>query len=106
ELVLWGSGNPRREFLHVEDLASAILFLLGNYDSPEIINVGWGEDLSIRELAAMICDIVGFKGELKWDPTKPDGIPRKLLDVNKLKALGWEAKIPLRKGIEQTYRWY
>jgi GDP-L-fucose synthase len=106
ELVLWGSGAPLREFLHVEDLASAILFLLRNYDSPEIVNVGSGEDLSIRELAKMICKIVGFDGELKWDETKPDGFPRKLLDVSKLAALGWRPSIPLREGIKQTYRWF
>jgi GDP-L-fucose synthase len=106
ELVLWGSGTPRREFLHVKDLASAIIFLLANYDSPEIINVGCGEDLTIRELAEMICDIVGFDGEIKWDQTKPDGIPRKLLDVGKLTALGWRSTIPLPEGIEQTYQWF
>jgi GDP-L-fucose synthase len=106
ELVLWGTGNPRREFLHVEDAASAILFLLRNYDSPKIINIGSGEDLTIRELAETICGVVGFKGEIKWDQSKPDGIPRKLLDVSKLNALGWRAAIPLREGIEQTYRWY
>src|SRR2546423_3826954 len=106
ELVLWGTGNDKREFLHVEDLASAIVFLLRNYDSPEIINVGAGEDLTIRELAEMICDIVGFDGEIKWDQTKPDGISQKLLDVSKINALGWRATIPLRQGIEQTYRWY
>lgn len=106
QLILWGTGKPRREFLHVEDAASAIVFLLGNYDSPDIINVGSGEDLTIRELAGMICDVVGFKGEIKWDQAKPDGIPRKLLDVSKLKTLGWRPTIPLREGIEQTYRWY
>jgi GDP-L-fucose synthase len=106
QLILWGTGKPRREFLHVEDAASAIVFLLGSYDSPDIINVGSGEDLTIRELAGMICDVVGFKGEIKWDQAKPDGIPRKLLDVSKLKTLGWRPTIPLREGIEQTYRWY
>jgi GDP-L-fucose synthase len=106
ELVLWGTGNPRREFLHVEDAASAILFLLRNYDSPEIINVGSGDDLTIRELAEMICDVVGFDGEITWDAAKPDGIPRKLLDVTKLNALGWKATIPLREGVERTYRWF
>jgi GDP-L-fucose synthase len=106
ELVLWGTGIPRREFLHVDDAASAILFLLRNYDSPEIINVGAGEDLTIRELAEMICQVVGFTGEIKWDHTKPDGIARKLLDVSKLTALGWRATIPLPEGIEQTYQWY
>src|SRR5213593_1199783 len=89
EIVVWGSGKPRREFLHVDDLASACLFLLENYDSPEIINVGCGEDISIRELAVVICDIVGFEGELAWDGTKPDGTPRKLLDITKLRGLGW-----------------
>ena len=94
ELVVWGSGKPRREFLHVDDLASACLFLLEKYDSPEIINVGCGEDISIRELAELICDVVGFDGELAWDTTKPDGTPRKLLDVTRLHELGWQADDP------------
>ena len=106
ELVVWGSGTPRREFLHVDDLASACLFLLEKYDSPEIINVGCGEDISIRELAELICDVVGFDGELAWDATKPDGTPRKLLDITKLRALGWQPTIPLREGIAQTYEWF
>jgi GDP-L-fucose synthase len=106
ELVVWGSGKPRREFLHVDDLASACLFLLEKYDSPEIINVGCGEDISIRELAELISDIVGFEGELAWDKTKPDGTPRKLLDVTKLQNLGWRPTIPLRDGIAQTYEWF
>jgi GDP-L-fucose synthase len=106
ELVVWGSGRPRREFLHVNDLASACLFLLEKYDSPEIINVGCGQDISIRELAELICDVVGFDGELAWDTTKPDGTPRKLLDVTRLHDLGWEATIPLRDGIAQTYDWF
>lgn len=106
ELVVWGTGKPRREFLHVDDAASACLFLLAKYDSPEIINVGCGEDISIRELAELICDIVGYDGELAWDTTKPDGTPRKLLDVAKLKTLGWSPTIPLRKGIAQTYEWF
>src|SRR6266487_2026248 len=106
ELVVWGSGKPRREFLHVDDLASACLFLLEKYDSPEIINVGCGEDISIRELAELICDVVGFDGELSWDKTKPDGTPRKLLDVSKLRALGWTPTIPLRDGVAQTYDWF
>src|SRR5881397_2890399 len=106
ELVVWGSGRPRREFLHVDDLASACLFLLEKYDSPEIINVGCGEDISIRELAELICDILGFDGELNWDVTKPDGTPRKLLDVTKLHDLGWQATISLRDGIAQTYDWF
>ena len=106
ELAVWGSGTPHREFLHVDDLASACLFLLEKYDSPEIINVGCGEDISIRELAELICDIVGFEGQLAWDDTKPDGTPRKLLDVTKLQNLGWRPTIPLRDGIAQTYEWF
>jgi len=106
KLIVWGSGKPRREFLHVDDLAPACLLLLGKYDSPEIINVGCGEDISTRELAELICDIVGFKGELSWDATKPQGTPRKLLDITKLRALGWEPSIPLRDGIARTYEWF
>jgi GDP-L-fucose synthase len=106
ELTVWGSGKPRREFLHVDDLASACLFLLEKYDSPEIINVGCGEDISIRELAELICEVVGFDGELAWDTTKPDGTPRKLLDTSKLNNLGWRPAIPLREGIARTYDWF
>jgi GDP-L-fucose synthase len=106
ELVVWGSGTPRREFLHVEDLAAACVFLLEKYDSPEIINVGCGEDISIRELAELICDVVGFQGALTWDTTKPDGTPRKLLDVSKLHDLGWRHSIGLREGIARTYDWF
>lgn len=106
ELVVWGSGKPRREFLHVDDLASACLFLLEKYDSAEIINVGCGEDISIRELAELICDVVGFQGDLTWDSSKPDGTPRKLLDVSKLHDLGWRHSIGLRDGIARTYEWF
>jgi GDP-L-fucose synthase len=106
ELIVWGSGKPRREFLHVDDLASACLFLLEKYDSPEIINVGCGKDISIRELAELICDVVGFDGELAWDTTKPDGTPRKLLDITNLRDLGWRPTIPLRDGVAQTYDWF
>jgi len=106
ELIVWGSGKPRREFLHVDDLASACVFLLEHYDSPEIINIGCGEDISIRELAELICDVVGFEGELAWDTTKPDGTPRKLLDITKLRNLGWQPTISLREGIAQTYDWF
>ena len=106
ELVVWGSGKPRREFLHVDDMAEACLFLLENYDSPEIINVGSGEDISIQELSELICDVVGFEGEITFDLSKPDGTPRKLLDVSKLNALGWRSKIPLREGIASTYEWF
>jgi GDP-L-fucose synthase len=106
KLTVWGSGTPRREFLHVDDLASACLMLLEKYNSPEIINVGCGEDISIVELAELICDLVGFDGDLTWDATKPDGAPRKLLDVTKLRALGWKPSISLRDGIAQTYEWF
>jgi len=106
KLVVWGTGKPRREFLHVDDLAFACLLLLEKYDSPEIINVGCGEDISIRELAELICDVVGFDGELAWDTNKPDGTPRKLLDVTKLHALGWKPAITLRDGIALMYEWF
>jgi GDP-L-fucose synthase len=106
ELAVWGSGTPRREFLHVDDLASACVFLLEKYNSPEIINVGCGEDISIRGLAELICDVVGFAGKLAWDRTKPDGTPRKLLDISKLHNLGWRPMIPLRDGVAQTYDWF
>ena len=106
ELVVWGTGTPRREFLHVDDCASACLFLLEKYDSPEIINVGSGQDLTIRELAELVCDVVGFDGELTWDKTKPDGTPRKLLDVSRLRGLGWAPMIPLREGVGQMYDWF
>src|SRR5881397_829477 len=106
KLIVWGTGKPRREFLHVDDLASECLLLLEKYDSPEIINVGCGEDISIRELAELICDVIGFDGELAWDTTKPDGTPRKLLDVSKIRALGWKPAVPLRDGIVRTYGWF
>src|SRR5436189_2594226 len=106
EIIVWGTGEPRREFLHVDDLAAAVLFLLEKYDSPEIINVGCGEDISIRELAELICDVVGFRGELKWDRSKPNGTPRKLLDVSKIKNLGWQPTISLRDGVARLYEWF
>lgn len=106
EIVVWGTGQPRREFLHVDDMAAACVFLLENYDSPDIINVGCGEDISIRELAELICDVIGFEGELTFDDTKPDGTPRKLLNVAKLNALGWRPQISLRDGIASTYEWF
>jgi GDP-L-fucose synthase len=105
-IVVWGTGNPRREFLHTDDLADAVAFLIEHYDSPEIVNVGCGRDVTIRELAELVCDVVGFTGTLEFDSTKPDGTPQKLLDVSKLSKLGWQAKIPLRKGIESTYEWF
>ena len=103
---VWGTGTPRREFLHVDDLAGACRFLLENYDAPEIVNVGCGEDVSIRELAELVRETVGFDGALAFDPTQPDGTPRKLLDVSRLKNLGWAPRIPLREGLKQTYDWY
>ena len=106
ELAVWGTGEPRREFLHVDDLAAACLLLLEKYDSPEIINIGCGEDVTIRELAELICDVVGFRGELAWDKTKPDGTPRKLLDVTRIRELGWNPTIPLREGIAHAYDWF
>ena len=106
EVPVWGSGKPRREFLHVDDLADACVFVLENYDSPEIINIGYGEDVTIRELAEMICEVLGYKGELTFDPSKPDGTPRKLLDTQKLFGLGWRPKIALRDGIRTAYEWF
>jgi GDP-L-fucose synthase len=106
QVVVWGTGSPRREFLHVDDLADAAVFLMKHYDEEEIINVGVGEDISIRELAELIRDVVGYPGDIVFDTSKPDGMPRKLLDVSRLHALGWRARIPLREGLEQTYRWY
>lgn len=105
-VTLWGSGTPLREFMHVDDLARAVLFLLENYDEPEPINVGTGTDLPIAELATMIARAVGFTGEVALDPTKPDGTPRKLLDVSKIESLGWKARVGLEEGIASTYRWY
>lgn len=106
EVVLWGSGTPRREFLHVDDLAAACLFLLENYDGPTALNVGTGEDVTIRELAEIVADVVGFDGEIVQDTTKPDGTPRKLLDVSRIRALGWEPRIPLIEGIRSTHEWF
>ena len=106
EVTVWGSGTPRREFLHSDDLASACLFLMEHYDSPEIINIGWGQDCTIRELAEMIAETVGFTGTLKWDDSRPDGTPRKVLDNRKLSDLGWEPKISLLEGLKLTYQWY
>jgi GDP-L-fucose synthase len=105
-VTVWGTGTPRREFLHVDDLAGACRFLLENYDSPEIINIGYGEDVTIRELAETICEILDFRGELVFDSDKPDGTPRKLMDSTKLMGLGWKPGISLRAGIKQTYDWY
>jgi GDP-L-fucose synthase len=106
EVMVWGTGTPRREFMHVHDLANACRFLLETYDSPEIVNVGYGEDVTIRELVETICQVVGYSGELVFDTTKPDGTPRKLMDSSRLSLLGWKPRISLREGITQTYDWY
>jgi GDP-L-fucose synthase len=105
-VTLWGSGRPRREFLHTDDMGAAVLRLLEVYDEPEHINVGVGTDVTIRELAEIVADVVGFEGEIVQDLSKPDGTPRKLLDVSRITALGWTPQIPLRGGIESTYRWF
>lgn len=106
EAVVWGTGSPRREFMHVDDLADACVFLMNNYSNEDFVNVGWGEDVTIRELAELVCEVVGFKGELRFDTSKPDGTPRKLLDVTRLTGLGWKPSIPLREGLADTYRWF
>jgi GDP-L-fucose synthase len=106
EVVVWGSGAPLREFLHVDDLARACVVLLERYDAPEPINVGVGDDLTIRELAELVASVVGFEGRLTFDTSKPDGTPRKLLDVGRITDLGWKAEIDLRQGIASTYEWF
>ncbi|HEX4231395.1 MAG TPA: GDP-L-fucose synthase [Bryobacteraceae bacterium] len=106
ETLVWGSGTPRREFLHADDLAEACILLMEIYDDSEIINVGTQEDLTIAELAELTSSVVGFRGTIRYDATKPDGTPRKLLDTSKIRSLGWVPTIGLRDGIEQTYRWY
>jgi GDP-L-fucose synthase len=105
-VVVWGTGSPRREALHVDDLADACIFLMNNYDESEMINVGSGEDVTVRKLAQVIKDVVGFRGEIVFDKSKPDGMPRKLLDINKMRKLGWSPKINLTEGVGQTYQWY
>ncbi|MFE2210049.1 GDP-L-fucose synthase family protein [Streptomyces rubiginosohelvolus] len=106
EVTLWGSGSPRREFLHVDDLAAACVTLLEAYDGDEPVNIGCGEDLTIRELAETVQDVTGYEGRIAWDTSKPDGTPRKLLDVTRLNALGFTPKIPLRDGVARTYAWW
>lgn len=117
EVFVWGTGNPRREFLHVDDMADACFFIMDlsdeciddlffRYPGPSFVNIGMGEDVAIRELAGLVKEVVGFKGEIVFDPAKPDGTPRKLLDVSRIKALGWSPGIDLRKGIESTYQWF
>ena len=105
-VTLWGTGSPRREFLHVTDLARAVVALLERYDDAPPINVGVGDDVTIRELAELIREIVGFEGVIEWDTSKPDGTPRKLLDVSRINALGWKAQIGLSEGITSTYEWF
>jgi GDP-L-fucose synthase len=105
-VTVWGSGTPRREFLHVEDLADAVLYLLHSYDAEPIVNIGWGEDVTIRELAQLVLSAIGYRGQLVFDTTKPDGTPRKLLDVTRLKNLGWQPRISLKEGIESTVAWF
>lgn len=103
---LWGTGSPYREFLYVDELADACYFLMQNYNEPDIVNIGTGKDITIKELADLVRAIVGFDGEIIWDTTKPDGTPRKLLDVSKLNSLGWKSSLSLKEGIENTYKWY
>jgi GDP-L-fucose synthase len=105
-VTLWGTGTPRREFLHVDDLAQALCFLMENYDSPELLNIGWGKDLTISELAQLVAKIVGFKGEIRFDPSRPDGTPRRLLDISRISSLGWKPTIRLKEGLALTYEWY
>ncbi len=105
-VTIWGTGSPQREFLHVDDLADASVYLMGNYSSGEIVNVGWGQDISIAELAELVRGVVGFEGKVEFDTSKPDGTPRKLLDTSRLTSLGWRPSITLADGIAVTYDWY
>ena len=105
-VVVWGSGTPRREFLHVDDMADACVFLMARYDGEAIVNVGTGEDVTIAEVASLVREVVGFEGEIVYDRSKPDGTPRKLLDVSRLRALGWAPRVGLRAGLADTYAWY
>ncbi len=104
QVIIWGDGSPRREFLHTDDLAEALIFLMKEYNEEMFLNIGWGEDLTIKELAELVADIVGFKGELVFDTSKPNGTPRKLLDTGAINALGWKPKIPLAEGIKMVYQ--
>ena len=105
-VTVWGTGAPRREFLHVDDLADACLMLIDKYDSSETINVGWGDDLPIKDLAEVVASVIGFEGTIEWDATKPDGMPRKLLDTTRISELGWRPTIDLRDGVRSTYDWF
>lgn len=106
EVTLWGTGTPRREFLHVDDLASAACFLMDTYDGPEALNVGTGEDLTIAELADLVARVTGYAGRIRFDPSRPDGTHRKLLDVSRIRAMGWKARIPIKEGVASVYEWY
>jgi GDP-L-fucose synthase len=105
-VTVWGTGTPRREFLHVDDLADACVHLMNHYEGEDLVNVGVGEDISIGELAVLVRDVAGYGGEIVYDRSKPDGTPRKLLDVSRLHDLGWRARTPLREGVRATYRWF
>lgn len=105
-VVIWGSGIPKREFLHVDDMASACIFIMNKPGFTDMVNIGSGDEVSIRELAELVCDVVGFDGDIIYDSSKPDGTPRKLLDTSKLNQLGWKAQIKLKDGLEQTYKWF
>jgi GDP-L-fucose synthase len=106
EVTIWGTGTPRREFVHADDVADACVFVMQEHDGPQILNIGTGVDLTIADLAELVKNVVGFKGAIRYDSTKPDGTPRKWLDVSRLSALGWKARIPLRQGLAETYAWY
>ena len=105
-VTIWGTGKPRREFMYVDDLADALVFLMNNYNKSELINIGIGDDVEILEIAKTIARVVGYKGEIKTDPTKPDGTPRKLVDTTKLSKLGWYPKTSLENGLKKTYAWF
>ena len=106
EMTLWGTGGPKREFLHADDAAAALLLLMNKYDDPKIINIGTGEDVTVKKLASLVKEIVGFKGDIRWDTSKPNGVPRKPLDVGKIHKLGWKHKIGLRDGLISSYKWF
>ena len=106
EVVVWGSGRPRREFLHVDDMADACIFVMQRHDGSEIVNIGCGEDIAIGELAPVIADVVGYRGRIVFDASKPDGTPRKLLEVSRLRSLGWKPTVELADGIRSTYAWF
>ena len=105
-VAVWGTGNARREFLHVDDLARAVVFCMDHYSEEQIVNVGTGQDVTIRELAETVARVVGFAGRIAFDPSRPEGTPRKLLEVSRLKALGWSPAIGLEEGVADTYRWF